>query len=314
MGAHEPAASTDEHDAAFSGRLASIRQHVSAGACEQACVQCFAESALKCLQWWLKWGTRKLAILATVHAYTAFVISPTAVVVSVCNLLQFASDAAAARDAQQLLQEAHKQAQRKEAEVLEAADAGVMKQTNSLAHFRLLVSATAPAYHGDTPHHMPRYSMHCVQIMHLVSLHALQPTHLPGGVLGCHPKLHSCSLMMQCCQAASCSILQQLLRGSRHTSRRRYCSRLQCLPIATSQLHRTSSRPLAIRRWAAAVLGVFHGVASLAASLRQQKKYCAVPRHAVCCVVRRFARALRQHASQPNHRSSSAARSRESSS
>jgi hypothetical protein len=44
-----------------------------------------------------------------------------------CAVLQYTSRAAAARDAQQLLQEAHKQAQRKEAEMLEAADAGVIR-------------------------------------------------------------------------------------------------------------------------------------------------------------------------------------------
>jgi hypothetical protein len=45
--------------------------------------------------------------------------------------MQFSSDAAAARDAQQLLQAAHLQAQRKEAEVLAAADAGTQGAVES---------------------------------------------------------------------------------------------------------------------------------------------------------------------------------------
>lgn len=42
------------------------------------------------------------------------------------HALQYASDASAARDAQQFLQAAHRQARQKEAEVLAAADAGAV--------------------------------------------------------------------------------------------------------------------------------------------------------------------------------------------
>lgn len=101
------ATSADAHDAAFAARLASICKQVSAYtvlACAAVC----------------------LSILQHHHV--------TGVSPNLSHCMQFTSDASAARDAQQFLQEAHSQAQRKEAEVLAAADAGRHSTGLSIAH------------------------------------------------------------------------------------------------------------------------------------------------------------------------------------
>lgn len=106
---HAPAAtSADAHDAAFAARLANISKQVS------------TYTVLTC-------ASVCLSVLQQQKHLPG--VSP-----NLSHCVQFISDASAARDAQQFLQEAHSQAQRKEAEVLAAADAGRHSTGLSIAH------------------------------------------------------------------------------------------------------------------------------------------------------------------------------------
>lgn len=158
--------------------------------------------------------------------------------------MQYSSDAAAARDAQQLLQAAHRQAQRKEAEVLAAADEGA----GSAPHQRNSSILTAPRMQRFGLQALLYARKHEFALVSMLRL-LLQPTRLRGGALACRPRPPSCNWMRQPSQAAGCLTLEPSLPGSRHTSTRKCCSRLQCLHMPTSQQLRTTCRRLATKRW-----------------------------------------------------------------
>jgi hypothetical protein len=77
VAAPEPAATIDEHDAAFAAKIASIKNHVGAGACKQTWVQCFAESASLARIGGPSSAQKSFASTVQCYAYTASSVHPT---------------------------------------------------------------------------------------------------------------------------------------------------------------------------------------------------------------------------------------------